>query len=150
MANDGWSTYASPVTRTTSGAPTPRPSSSARRHGEMANGHACHVLVNDPPKAAEQAVRMAMEGKVRTITGKSDLRAGAEHLHPRRQPRRHDPGRRTRRPRQGRRHREAVFGTGWLWRRTLVADGHWAEAQEPFDAHLLSCIFACVARKHGE
>jgi lactam utilization protein B len=40
------------------------------RHGEMANGHACHALVNDAPKAAEQAVRMAMGGKVRTITGK--------------------------------------------------------------------------------
>jgi 5-oxoprolinase (ATP-hydrolysing) subunit A len=28
------------------------------------------ALVSDPPKAAEQAVRMVMEGKVRTITGK--------------------------------------------------------------------------------
>ena len=28
------------------------------------------ALVSDPPRAAEQAVRMAMEGKVRTITGK--------------------------------------------------------------------------------
>jgi UPF0271 protein len=28
------------------------------------------ALVSDPPKAADQAVRMAMEGKVRTITGK--------------------------------------------------------------------------------
>ena len=28
------------------------------------------ALITDPPKAADQAVRMAMEGKVRTITGK--------------------------------------------------------------------------------
>jgi Uncharacterized proteins, homologs of lactam utilization protein B len=28
------------------------------------------ALITDPSKAADQAVRMAMEGKVRTITGK--------------------------------------------------------------------------------
>jgi hypothetical protein len=44
------------------------------------------ALITDPARAADQAVRMAMEGKVRTITA-GDGGQGRDHLHPRRQPR---------------------------------------------------------------
>ena len=67
------------------------------------------ALVTDPAKAADQAVRMVMEGKVRDHHRQDHRRQGADHLHPRRQPGLgQDRGRRARGARQGGRHREAA------------------------------------------
>ena len=42
------------------------------------------ALVTDPSKAADQAVRMAMEGKVRTISGKTTANSAIGRLRGRR------------------------------------------------------------------
>ncbi len=68
------------------------------------------ALIADPARAADQAVRMFMEGQVRAITGHS-IRVHVDSVRPRRYPRRgSDRGGRARGPREGGRDSQTPAG----------------------------------------